>query len=135
MPARGDSDPLDIPRLLPYVYLVDVLDDPPDFAYRLLGTDVVANTKTDFSGRKLSDIKDEGTQGRLIEIYRAVRDTREPSIDRIRYQSRSGNVKFYENVVAPVSEGGQRVTLLFGAAVHLLESASALPGGSGNRPA
>ena len=29
MPARADIDPLEIPRLLPYVYLVDVLDDPP----------------------------------------------------------------------------------------------------------
>lgn len=110
--------------------MVDVLDDPPDFAYRLLGTDVVANTKNDFSSRKLSEIRGEGTQGRLIEIYREVRDTREPSIDRIRYESRSGNEKFYENVLAPVSEDGRRVTLLFGAVVHLRDCAPIFPAGA-----
>ncbi len=134
MPARADIDPLDIPRILPYVYLVDVLDDPPDFAYRLLGTDVVANTKIDYTGRKLSELEAEGTQGRLAEIYRRVRDAGLPSVDRIRYESRSGNVKIYENVLAPVSEDGRRVSMLFGAAVHLRNSAAGIPGGSDQAP-
>lgn len=131
MPARADIDPLDIPRLLPYVYMVDVLDDPPDFAYRLLGTDVVANTKIDFSGRKLSEIEAEGTQGRLLEIYQRVRDAGEPSVDRIRYKSRSGNEKYYENVLVPVSEDGLDVTLLFGAAVHLQDCTPLFRAGAG----
>ncbi|NIA69832.1 PAS domain-containing protein [Pelagibius litoralis] len=39
-PARADIDPIDIPKLLPYVTLTEVLGDGARFRYRLAGTKV-----------------------------------------------------------------------------------------------
>lgn len=38
MPSRSDIDPIDVPTLLPCIFLVDVLNDPRDFRFRLAGT-------------------------------------------------------------------------------------------------
>jgi len=39
-PARGDVDPAEIKKLLPFVMLVDVLAEGRHFRFRLIGTDV-----------------------------------------------------------------------------------------------
>jgi len=119
MPARADLDPVEIPRLLPYIYLVNVHRDPLDFSYRLVGADVVANTRENYSGRRLSQIRDQGTQGVLADIYAKVAQDGQVSVERILYVTAGGNRKYYENVVAPLSEDGRTVTMLVGCAVHL----------------
>lgn len=116
MPARADIDPLDLGALLPTIYLVDVLDDPPDFRYRLIGTDIVANTRTDHTGRRLGELVEEGTQGELARIYAEVRDRGEPAIHRIAYLTQGGNERYYDNLVLPL--GDERVVMLLGSAVH-----------------
>ncbi len=47
---RSDIDPLDIPRLLPIVFLIDVLERPRRFRYRLLGTELTAFAGRDGTG-------------------------------------------------------------------------------------
>lgn len=41
LPGRRHIDPLDIPKLLPHIWLVDVVDEPRRFRVRLLGTALV----------------------------------------------------------------------------------------------
>ena len=41
LPGRKHIDPLDIPTLLPHIWLVDVVDAPRRFRVRLLGTALV----------------------------------------------------------------------------------------------
>ena len=41
LPGRRHLDPIEIPRLLPHVWLVDVVDDPRRFRVRLIGTALV----------------------------------------------------------------------------------------------
>ena len=53
---RADFDPVDVPRLLPHVWLFDVLNDPLDFRYRVVGTNIVASMKMDLTGRTLSAV-------------------------------------------------------------------------------
>jgi hypothetical protein len=43
--ARRDLDPCEIPSLLPWLILTDVSDNPLDFRYRLIGTQVVAQAR------------------------------------------------------------------------------------------
>ncbi len=50
LPGRQHFDPVDVPRLLPYVRLVDVLDNPPKFKIRLMGTRTVEFYENDFTG-------------------------------------------------------------------------------------
>jgi len=41
LPGRADIDPLDIPDILPFVELSDVVDGGADFRFRLIGTHLV----------------------------------------------------------------------------------------------
>ena len=57
MPARVDLDPADIPKLLPYVILTDVVSaEPLDFRYRLIGTAICQRIARDYTGRRLIDL-------------------------------------------------------------------------------
>lgn len=38
MPSRADFDPVDIPRLLPFIGLTDIVLPGPRFRYRVVGT-------------------------------------------------------------------------------------------------
>ncbi len=52
-PPRADIDPVDIPALLEYLMLVDVLDEPLDFRYRLVGGHIVAQTGRSLQGQTM----------------------------------------------------------------------------------
>lgn len=53
MPPRSALDPLDVIKLLPHIVLVDVLRDPLQFRYRLVGTFVTGLAERDATGRFL----------------------------------------------------------------------------------
>lgn len=50
LPGRQHFDPVDIPRLLPYIRLLDVVGDPPTYRIRLMGTMVAKFYEYDFTG-------------------------------------------------------------------------------------
>ena len=54
MPARSDIDPLQIPDLLPYVVLTEVLKEPPWLRYRLVGTQQVQMRGHDPTGKAVA---------------------------------------------------------------------------------
>lgn len=56
-PRRADIDPIDIPKLLPNVLLIDVVGTPAyDFHYRLLGTAIAAFDGIEYRGSMLSQM-------------------------------------------------------------------------------
>ena len=60
MPCRPDIDPVEIPALLPYVMLIDVVADPLDFRYRLIGTAARNIMRRDYTGLLFSEIAGKG---------------------------------------------------------------------------
>ena len=56
MPSRKDIDPVEIPRLLSSTALVDVLRDPLDFRFRLLGTAIDNITSKNLRGVRFSEL-------------------------------------------------------------------------------
>lgn len=78
MPARRDIDPCEIPQLLPWLILTDVFYDPPDFRYRLIGTQVVAQARQDYTGKRFSEMDHTGPASTVwIDRMKVVR-TRQP---------------------------------------------------------
>src|SRR5260221_12496676 len=55
MPSRADIDPIEIPKLLPDVMLVDVLPDGR-YRYRLIGTENARAQGINASGRFLDEV-------------------------------------------------------------------------------
>lgn len=119
MPARADIDPVEIAEILPFLFLVDVIGDAEDFRYRLVGTDIVANTSDDYTGRRSSELRDVGTQDALMALYREVTQRRAPVTRTIPYVTRAGATRHYVVAVAPLSNDGESVDILLGCAVHL----------------
>ena len=56
LPLRADFDPSEVPALLPYVIVIDVLRDPQDFQYRLLGTTIDRVFGADYRGKRYSEL-------------------------------------------------------------------------------
>src|SRR5438874_31119 len=78
MPRRGDIDPAEIPRLLPFVMLVDVSADPLDFRFRLVGTEIDAITSTNLRGQRFSANAQLACGSKVWNDYEVVTTTRRP---------------------------------------------------------
>src|SRR3546814_10570287 len=57
LPARRDIDPLDIPDLLPNLFLLDVIGDAEDFVFRLAGSLVEDAFSMPLRGRSIAEIQ------------------------------------------------------------------------------
>jgi len=118
LPVPKDKiDPLALPPyLLAHVLLVDVLFDPPDFRYRLIGTEITRFIGRDSTGRRLSEIAYPKAVGeRITQVYSAV--------------ARSGHVLYVEDpadwaskdfvrmatLLLPATSDGRQIDLIFGA--------------------
>jgi len=121
LPVAGSLPAEALVSILPYVYLVDVLetDDGRDYRYRLVGTDIVSHTEADNTGRRLSEVAAQGSQATLIRLYALATDTAAPAVQRIPYRSKVGSRLWYETIVMPlVVEPGGAVVRLLGVAEH-----------------
>lgn len=117
---RADFDPVDVPRLLPHVWLFDVLREPLDFRYRVVGTNIVAAMKLDPTGRTLS------------AVYTDARDEIGPVWERLEFIVGSGQATWrrgvaiasrfdtrdtIENLMLPFVDAGGSVEMVFGLSV------------------
>lgn len=120
LPDREVLDPSGMLRLLPYTFLIDVLDGGNDFRYRLVGTNIVAHTPRDNTGLRLSEIEAQGTQRQLRALYGSAVAGRQPRFQRIAYRTRAGMRSWYETVACPLLErgSGPGIRLLVGWAEH-----------------
>jgi hypothetical protein len=82
MPAREDVDPIDIPRLLPHLLLVEVHENPQRFRYRVVGTELTRLADRDPTGRWLDrDLYGDDLERVLVD-FRACADTGAPVASR-----------------------------------------------------
>jgi hypothetical protein len=72
MPERRDIDPLEMRPWLGRVVLYDVVEEPPDFRYRLFGSEIAERLGRDLTGRLVSETSitedNARTGSRLAEI-------------------------------------------------------------------
>jgi hypothetical protein len=111
LPAWRDFDPVEVPKLLPYLMLYDVLE-PLDFRYRLIGTEARSLLAQDYTGRRFSDVAGKGSGsivwGNCAEVVRGKSpfSRTPPYVGPERYLSNC------ENLLLPFSEDGDRVSLI-----------------------
>ena len=112
MPARGDLDPVDFPRLLPNISLVDVGCDPLRLTYRLVGTNEVNKLGYDPTGKEVGEHFFGSSSHEVIETFRQVIDGRaavyrnEPVEDPTDWQVQS------ERLYLPLSDDGHSVNMV-----------------------
>jgi len=112
MPSRRDIDPVDIPRLLPYLMLLDVLPEPLDFRYRLIGTEVRAVLAQDYTGRLLSELPGKGKGSVVWDNCEQVVLARAPITRSPPYVGPDRDLRRCKNLLLPLSENGSDVSMI-----------------------
>lgn len=116
LPGRQHIDPIEIPRLLPYLTLVDVVRDAGALRYRfrLVGTDVVNKTAADVTGKWVEDAFPSAAAASIMQTYDGVVASREPHYwaNMIAVPGRE-HIGF-ERVVFPLARDGETVDMLIG---------------------
>src|SRR5262245_40805748 len=79
LPARADIEPMEIPRLLPWVALVEVMENPQRFCFRLAGTQVENFYGAKVSGRWLDELDFSEHSAAIAAQYAAAAQSGEPS--------------------------------------------------------
>lgn len=109
LPGRQHIDPIDIPLLLPNVWLIDVLRDPYRFRFRLMGTLVVDYAGEDNTGKWFEDRMPNFDPSVFIDVA----ETGEPSWSRGRSKMRpEKNYYELERVRLPLATDGKTVDMI-----------------------
>jgi hypothetical protein len=119
MPSRADLDPLEIPQLLPGIFLVDVVPGPPRrFRFRLVGTRIaelegeMTNKFLDefipgSPGTAMAQQYDEAAEGRIHVRH-----------ETLRWHARDRQHINYDVLLLPLSRDGATIDMLFGLCVY-----------------
>jgi hypothetical protein len=116
MPSRSDLTPADMLSFLPNVILVDVLSDPLDFKYRLVGTKVTLKMlHTDNTGKTMRELefKGQGPESKIFSNCAKVIETQYPLAGKTPYVGKNSKFKATEDIIMPLSEDGNIVNMLF----------------------
>lgn len=118
LPRRADFDPLDIPKLLSKLFMIDVAGTAPDFSfrYRLAGTEIGETYGLEITGMTPAEAFPDRAE-KLIAGYALVAASGEP--DYQAYPSPVPNRQFLtvERLICPFASDGETVDILIGALV------------------
>ncbi len=111
-PPRSSLHPSDMPKLLPYICLVEVLSEPTRFKFRLVGTVVVDYYGEEMTGRLLQDLDLNDHSRQIRSDYREAIQSCTPVLEAYHFTKNSGQWLNYERILLPLSEDGITVNML-----------------------
>ena len=104
------------PQLLACMILIDALFDPPDFRYRLIGTEITRFVGRDSTGMLLSEIRyPEAVGDRIQQVYAAAAHGGEVVYVEDPADWASRDYVTMATLLLPASTDGQRTDLIVGA--------------------
>lgn len=113
LPRRVDIDPVEIPRLMPHVVLLDVRREPEtDFKYRLIGTYVAENLYNDHTGSSFSEIEHQKAPSQIWQNCCRVVETGDAFIAGTPYVGPHQEFRRVEDVILPLADDGETVDCL-----------------------
>ena len=112
-PARADFDPLlEIPKLIRNMMLLDVLHEPLDFRYRLIGDKLRHHMAENWVGRRWSEIEQQRAPNPIWLHHQWVVENRAPRFIRPNYVGPHKQFLFIESAVLPLGREPERVEML-----------------------
>lgn len=116
LPPRSAIDPVEIPRLLPFLVIAEIESSPMRIRYRLVGTQVVEDNGADFTNLYLEDCG-FAVEPLLRECYRQLVETRAPVFAYYEWHkeqlgSAKGSVGANETGFFPLSSDGTTIDLV-----------------------
>jgi hypothetical protein len=130
LPSRDQIRPSELKAWLPHILLVDAVDGHADFRYRLVGSAIAQDFRLPPTGRLISDvIAPFGVRSveETLRIYRRVAETAQPLQIRGSGAWFAQGAKTFDAILAPLSQDGATVNMIFGAFVFAWEESRAAP--------
>lgn len=127
LPLRAEFDPSEVPALLPYVIVVDVLHDPPDFQYRLLGTAIDRVLGGGYRGKRYSELTFTKPGTALWDEHWRVVAEQAPLRSTVAYLGTDRAIQKADYVAMPFSDAGQSVDMLLAVVAVRLRPAIQVP--------
>ena len=112
-PSRRDLDPREFAFALGHVLLIDVLENPQRFRFRLHGSVLSFRAHYDMTGRMVDELPNEENRAVLLERCRQLVETKRPCFARSQ-RIVDGRMYGYEVVWMPLSSDGDTVDMLLG---------------------
>jgi len=121
LPGRQHLDPLELPKLLPNIWMLDIHRDPYRFRVRLSGTAIVEFTKRDVTGRWLHDVYPDFENTDAYRCIRACAESGKPAFRRSNIIS-NPEQEFVEaeRIYLPLASNGRQADILFNMTQYLL---------------
>ena len=127
LPGRQHVDPLEIPKLLPWLYLIDVVPSGATttgrprhrFRVRLFGTGLVEMFQRDVTGRWLDGLYPEPHCSQMAAAYEQVIDARRPLRAAFTMPVEGREFVRLSRVACPLAADGERIDMLIG--VHIYQ--------------
>ncbi|MGP1257289.1 MAG: PAS domain-containing protein [Kiloniellales bacterium] len=110
VPLRTCIDPVAIPTLLSHVIILDVLREPLDFRYRLIGDMVQPNVRRGLEGETLRNLPGKGPDSAVFKGLKKVVETGIPRYGRTPYEGPRAEVDAVFDLLLPFSEDGASVS-------------------------
>ena len=114
MPQRRDFDPIDLPKHLPGIILIDVEGIDEDgigiYRYRVVGTAEVSNRGYDPTGKLVTEGYFGPSLPEVVDDYETVRQTRSFLYEPIEFIADDYKVIDELSIVLPFSEDGETVS-------------------------
>lgn len=120
MPRRSSIDPVDIPRLLPYLMLTDVIE-AGRFRYRLVGTAIEDIAGAGMTGRFVEDVIGHVPyRDYLIDLYAEVIRRRCPVFSESDFIALDDEpVRATQRIMLPLSSDGAKVDVVLSGQVFI----------------
>ena len=78
LPSRNDIKAPDLGRIMTRVIIVDIIDDPRDIQYRLIGTFLRDFFHEDYTGKRFSELEGKGPGSKIWQLHEHVLKSRRP---------------------------------------------------------
>ena len=113
LPGRRHFDPVDIPELLPNLWMIDVLRDPLRFRFRLVGTEIVRFAGRDVTGLWLDEFFEGYGDSEAFRFHRDCTLTGQPAYRRAGLLfNPAGSPLEAERLYLPLAQDGRHVDIL-----------------------
>lgn len=111
LPGRRHLDPVDIPRLLPWIILYDVdwREGAPRFRFRLVGTGNVQRYGRDATGLWFEEAYDGEALARQQAVFAEVATSRRPHLSRAILPIAGKDHVTYRRLILPLTNDGETV--------------------------
>ncbi len=102
-PGRNAFDPCHIPRLLPHVVFMKVINGGEDFQFRVIGDTARSFFFENYTGRLVGDLQHVQQDGPLIENFRLAVRTGRPVRRPVEYVGPKSDFAKLDEIVLPLS--------------------------------